>query len=498
MRADLLVQTRSGPVVGHREAGLSAWRGIPYAAAPVGDLRLRAPRSPEPWSEPFEAAQQGPVPPQPRTSAATGASRSTPMSEDCLSITVLRRTAAPAALPVMVFIYGGAFGIGSSGSGSYRGERLAARGDVVFVGFNYRLGALGWIDFSAYGTDARPIETNVGLRDQIAALRWVRDNIAAFGGDPDDVTLFGESAGGTSVAALMTAPAAAGLFSRAIIQSGAAGTIARKPRAAEWAADILGALAEHDDRPPVEILATATPEELMAATAKVEGRLADDFPGERMLGPVAGDDVIPEYPLDVLADGRGAAVPLIIGTNANEGTFFQLIPTIAATRIRVDRMMALAGEEAGARVLSAYPHYPSARSRAAMLTDVVFWHSSVAIAEGHSRVAPTWMYRFDFTTPWLRATRLGATHGVELDFVFGREDSPVRRVITTGGGARAARAVTARMMQRWLRFAHGGGADWPTYEPVDRKTLIVDVTDRVDANPQGDLLETWKGWWPYR
>ena len=222
---ETVVRTSAGRIRGQREAGLTVWRGVPFAAPPVGRLRFRAPVPPEPWAGIRDATRDGPLPMQPRTSTLTGAGIRTPMSEDCLTLTVARRSAGSEPKPVMVFVYGGAFGIGGAIAGQYRGESLAASGDVVFVGFNYRVGALGWLDLSAYGDEDGPMETNVGLRDQLAALEWVRDNIAAFGGDPGDVTLFGESAGASSVLTLMTMPAAEGLFVRAIAESPAIGSL---------------------------------------------------------------------------------------------------------------------------------------------------------------------------------------------------------------------------------------------------------------------------------
>ena len=189
------MRTTAGRVRGAREAGLTVWRGVPFAAPPVGRLRFRAPMPPSPGTGSATRPRTGRCRRSRRTSTLTGAGLRTPMSEDCLTLTVARRTGGTEPKPVMVFIYGGAFGIGGAIAGQYRGESLAAAGDVVFVGFNYRVGALGWLDLSAYGDEDDPMETNVGLRDQLAALAWVRDNIAAFGGDPDDVTLFGESAG---------------------------------------------------------------------------------------------------------------------------------------------------------------------------------------------------------------------------------------------------------------------------------------------------------------
>ncbi|NLE78118.1 MAG: carboxylesterase/lipase family protein, partial [Rhodococcus sp.] len=197
MADDMLVRTTDGPVRGRRVGGLRAWRGIPYAAPTAGPRRFRAPAPIEPWSEVRECTEFGDAPPQAKSYTALRPGKYQPTSEDCLTVNVL----APAhddgtKRPVMVYIYGGAYIMGMSATGVYNGSALVRRGDVVYVSFNYRVGTLGYLDFSRYSTPERPFDSNLGLRDQVAALEWVQRNIAAFGGDPDNVTLFGESAGG--------------------------------------------------------------------------------------------------------------------------------------------------------------------------------------------------------------------------------------------------------------------------------------------------------------
>jgi len=191
------------------------WRGIPYAQA----QRFRAPMPPSPWSGVREANDFGPVAPQDRKGQFLGPKPNIPISEDCLSINVIAPPGDARDLPVMVFIHGGAYSVGSAREIPHLGEVLVRRGDVVFVNFNYRLGALGYLDFTSFATPEHPIESNLGLRDQVAALEWIRDNIAGFGGDPANVTLFGESAGANAVTTLLTVPRARGLFARAIAQS---------------------------------------------------------------------------------------------------------------------------------------------------------------------------------------------------------------------------------------------------------------------------------------
>jgi para-nitrobenzyl esterase len=490
----LEVPTTAGVVRGRREAGLTAWRGVPYAAPPVGALRFRAPRPPEPWSGVRDATEDGPLPPQPRSTPFTGAGRRTPTDEDCLTLTVVRRTSGTAPKPVMVFVYGGAFGIGGATAGAYRGEHLAAVGDVVFVGFNYRLGALGWLDLSEHGTPDAPIETNLGLRDQLAALRWVREHIAAFGGDPEDVTLFGESAGATSVLTLMTTPAARGLFDRAIAESPAIGSVHGAARARGWAAELVAALPGG-----AADLRTADPQTLVDATVRLDLAVSDRLPAARVLGPVVDGDLVPDYPLDVLRRGEALPVPLVIGTNADEGTLFQRMRGLRATPVRMERLFAATVPEAKDEVLAPYAGGRGARHLERFVTDLMYWAPAVEAAAGHSAVAPTWMYRFDFAPPAMRAIGLGATHGAELDHVLARRGGLTRRLATALGGERAARALTGRMSAAWLAFARTGAppAWWPPFDARSRATWVFDREDRLESDPRPAVRTAWRSWQHY-
>ena len=247
----LEVRVATGLLRGVRERGVLAWRGIPYAAAPVGDLRFRAPRPASTWHGVRDAKEWGLIAPQSHKGQFRGAHPRIPQGEDCLNLNVIapdERMRSGAQLqdslrPVMVFIHGGAYSVGSSREVPRQGEGLVRRGGIVYVSFNYRLGALGYLDFSRFASPEHPFESNLGLRDQVAALQWVRENIHAFGGDPDAVTLFGESAGGNAVTTLMTVPSAHGLFQRAIAQSAPPNAVYPPALTAEWARDFVSILA---------------------------------------------------------------------------------------------------------------------------------------------------------------------------------------------------------------------------------------------------------------
>ncbi|OJY44168.1 carboxylesterase/lipase family protein [Pseudonocardia sp. 73-21] len=493
------VKTGSGVVRGAVEGDLVAWRGIPYAASTAGDGRLRAPRAPEPWTGVRDASRFGPVPPQARNNAMLGAGRRTPMGEDCLSINVLRPAAGSTRpRPVMVWIYGGAFSAGSSAATLYGGKELVRAGDVVHVTFNYRLGVLGYLDFTRYATPVRPVDANLGLRDQVAALEWVRDNIAAFGGDADNVTVFGESAGAISVTTLMATPAARGLFARAISESSAVEAAYTSGRAAGWAADLAGILGAgpHD---ALDAVLRADPAALVAAGATLDDWTNERTPGTLCFAPVVDGDYLPEHPIDAFDGGRTHPVPLLIGTNDREATLFarsgRVLPT--STDL-IDRMFAVTDPGARARILSAYPRYPAASSAVDLGGDVTFWWPSVRAADGHSAVAPTWVYRYDFAPRALKVLGVDATHGTEMAAVFGAKR--LSRLLTAFGGRQDLAGVTRRVQEHWISFARTGApaAGWPGYDVADRRTLVIDAEDRVECDPRRARRQAWTGYANYR
>lgn len=506
-RADaLLVSAPAGMIRGIRlkRADVRAFRGIPFAAPPTGALRFRAPRPPTRWEGVLDASRFGPVAPQDRLGPFSGASRSLERSEDCLTLNVLapgeaadvagRRGVAGVAenpLPVMVYIHGGAYSVGAPADQPDRGSNFARRG-VVHVTFNYRLNAFGYLDFSAYG-----YENNLGLRDQVAALEWVRDNIAAFGGDPANVTLYGESSGGNAVTTLLAVPAAKGLFARAIAQSPPSNAVYESATTRGWAAeflDILGVPAGSE----VEALRSTSAPKLVAAARRLFVRVPDTAPGAQAFSPVIDGDYLPVHPLDAFRDGATHPVALIIGTNDREGSVFtgkRMI--LASTPARLRGILRSAPTEAAAHLLAEYG-YPSARGGLDLAGDFAFWRPAERAAEGHSRTAPTYLYRLDYAPRLMKLIGLDATHGADLLTVFGRTHTPVGRAISMLGGGRELDAVSERMQDHWHRFAVDGSVDeeWPVYDERNRRSLVFDDVDRIEADGRRERRVAWQraGW----
>ena len=525
--AALTVRIDTGLVRGIRVRGVRAWRGMPYAAAPVGPLRFRAPQPAAAWTGVRDATDWGPVSPQSHKGQFIGAHPSIPQGEDCLNLNVIAPDVAvdPGALrPVMVFIHGGAYSVGSSREVPTQGEGLVRRGGIVYVSLNYRLGALGYLDFSRYSTPERPFESNLGLRDQVAALAWVRDNIRFFGGDPGAVTLFGESAGGNAVTTLMTVPTAQGLFQRAIAQSAPPNAVYPPAITAEWAQEFVDILGVRDARgesrngrgegaDPADpdggadeldrarsLLLGATPARLAAATTELTVRAPDEYPGTIPLSPVIDGAFLPERPLDAFRDGRAARIPLIIGTNAREGSLFSgRIDILASTPKRIRAIFANTKKKARKALKAQYPGIPALRPALDFGGDYSFWYPSLKVGERHSRYAPVHFYRFDAAPRLVRRMGLDATHGLELFPLFDRLDGWFGRGMTIIGGRREFKAIGVRMQRWWLGFATTGEPDaaWPLYDEARRLTLIIDAVDRVESDPLAERRLAWGAFVPH-
>lgn len=503
---DLIVSTTAGRVQGDRVGRSARWRGIPYATPPVGDLRYRSPEPAKKWRDVRPALSFGSVSPQPTTKMIP-IPENLVQSEDCLSLNVWVPEAALSdgrARPVMVWLHGGAYFIGFSAQPIYDGQALAEDGDVIVVTLNYRLGALGFLDFREFlGVSA---ETNLGLRDILLALEWVRDNIAGFGGNPDNVTLFGESAGGGCVTTLMTMPAAQGLFHRAIAQSPPVTSVYGPGRAAAVAGTFLELAGVDPDRAATD-LRKVDAHELAAHTMNLLNHVATTMPGTVAFAPIVDGDVVHEDPIVAFREGRAHRVPLIIGTNKDEASLFKLMqsPLMPISKDAVERMFELVSQDnptvdvSLADVSRVYRGYPGQRACMGISRDAGFRMPSIWAATAHSAYAPTWMYRFDQAPPLMKVMGLGAMHATELPYVFGTLPTKVGKkdLVFRLGGLAAARRTMARMHEHWLSFALTGDpeanatAPWPQYRAKTRSTLIIDVQDTVVNDPDAAVRRAW-------
>ncbi len=482
----LTVRVDGGEIRGVREGAVDTWRGVPFAAPAVGPLRFRAPQPVDAWEGVRDASAFGDAPIQ---RIGLGASEGH-ISEDALTVNVTRRaTSTSAAKPVLVFLYGGANIGGTSSYPMFQGLPFLEAEDIVYVTGNYRVGPFGFIDFSRYSTPEHPIEGNLGLRDQLAILEWVQRNISAFGGDPDNVTLAGQSAGALGVTTLMAVPRAAGLFHAAIAQSSPLASVVGRSRGDERAERVIAALGATGS--PAEALAEVDPFRLLAAAEEGLASEQEEFPGILSYASVVDGDLLPENPLDVLAEGRAHPVPLLIGTTENEGTLFARGAKVPPAH-KVEKMFTHAGSADAARLRGAYPGPPRRGAATALSGDFLFWAPSVRAAEGHARVAPVWMYRYDYATPLLHVLRLGATHGMDLMAVFGPANSELGRKAHLLGGRKGLEAVSALMQNAWMRMVTTHAEAWDKYSLPDRRTLIITPRPRVEADPRAGRREAWE------
>ncbi|GAA1828893.1 carboxylesterase/lipase family protein [Agromyces salentinus] len=402
----------------------------------------------------------------------------------------------------MVWLHGGAYMYGSSREPLFDGARLAANAGVIVVTVNYRLGALGFLDLSG-APGAHGVSPNPGISDVMLALRWVHDNIAAFGGDPDRVTIFGESAGGGLVTTLLTVPSARGLFHRAVAQSSPVSSVYDRERAGRVAARFLDELGvttvAEARRAPID--------RIVQAAAALYTAIPTEAPGTLAFAPVVDGDLIPEHPTDVLREGRAAAVPLLIGTNRDEAAIFRYwdSPLLPITTDGVERMLEdMRRDEpdvafpSNAQVLDVYEGIRRRSVGLGITRDIAFRMPSIWAAEGQCTVAPVWLYRFDFATPMLEVLHLGATHAMELPYVWSNFDTMPKDPTFRLGGRRRAQRVSHRMQSRWAAFAHGnppdgpdGSSAWPAYELEHRSTLVIDAADRSVEDLDRDLRSGW-------
>ncbi len=483
----IIVSTQFGDVKGLRQNGTLHFQGLPYAQPPIDDLRFKAPHKSEPSAELIDATRfpnrcvQAP-------SGIFGQAIGT-TSEDCLYLNVVTPSTDGSDRPVMFWIHGGGFTQGSANG--YDGSMLAIQGDVVVVTINYRLGILGFLDLSPFGEDYAGSANN-GIRDQVLALEWVRDNIADFGGNPENVTIFGESAGGASVLTLLATPSADGLYHKAIAHS--PGSTETPP------ADHVNGLLEHLDTTKdlvVDKLNGMSAEELFALQ-----EVLSDF------GAAIDGTVVTRSPNEAIRDRGAQGVPLIAGTNRDEGTFFSALfalfaPNAAAEFLDGMARAVTAGADPQPFIDALRAEDPSADDMKILerIFDAMFLKSALGSATQATLAGNGgWLYQFDYaTTKPVFGRSVGATHAAEIPFTFNRFNSPDPGELI---GYDSKDVVASELAQRWsdtlIAFARTGNPNgsglptWPHYDSESRATMVLDATPRIDHDLNRNLRELWE------
>jgi para-nitrobenzyl esterase len=484
-------ETAQGAVEGESMGKVLAFRGIPYAAPPVGAERFRPPQPPVPWPGVRSALDMGPACPQLIDGDPTENNDSV-MAEDCLSLNIWTPKTDGAKRPVLFWIHGGAFVVGSSRNTFYDGSHLAARGDVVVVSINYRLGAWGFLDLSPYG-ERYAESANVGLLDQVAALNWVKQNISKFGGDPANVTIFGESAGAASVGDLLSMPVAKGLFSRAILESGL--PLGRTGVTLRSKASLA--------RQFLKVAKARSPDELMGKSMRdlldAQEHLFSVSGDLGTFGPSIDSIVLKEKPFGVVAEGRGSPVPIMIGTTLEEMRYFSTAEDIGIERkprqLLLSQLQTTVGSRAPA-VLDEYQRlYPQWGDAVVQIaSDAIMRFPAIQLADAVSAHQPVYMYLFTYRSN-STYMNFGSAHAMELPFVFGVVNSP-EVIVFTGRDPRRY-ALADKVMDSWIAFARSGnptlpsGPEWPSYDPVRRQTMELGPEIRVVDDPLSEQRKIW-------
>jgi len=493
-----IVATASGKVEGiQTKNGVLAFLGIPFAQPPKGDLRFAAPVEVVPWEGVRDAKQSGPAAPQ----SSDPASQFT-QDEDCLNLDIWTPGIGARKRPVIVYIHGGAFMLDRSGEPTYDGANISKRGDIVLASINYRLGALGFLYLEDFGAEHKGSGSN-GIRDQILALRWLKNNIARFGGDPENITVMGESAGAMSVFVLMGLPQAKGLFHRAIAQSGPFNWFRTREYAAKLTSDFMEICKKKYGITDVAGLRKLKPQEIVDAQADLLGNTGVLCP--RIWMPVIDGTVIPKEPFAAIQDGAADGIPLLHGTNRDEYCFWiQFKPGLQSEPLnQFFSEIPWFEKNLGGRkqeVLDFYntrnptpgPDKSSIPSSVAYATDDIFLVPHIKASEAQAKHTKVWMYRFDWKS---RAEKyLNACHGLELPFVFKTFDS-------SGGGLvgpNPPRGLSDAMQDAWISFArtgdpnHKGLPNWPAYDLSHRATMIFDTKSKVVEDPDPEIRQLFK------
>ena len=497
MKNTKIVEISTGKLQGYIDKGIEVYKGLPYAEPPVGEFRFNAPEPKKSWSGVFEATKFGPDAPQP-PSPFTPQPAPPQIEENCLTLNIWTPKADDKKRPVMFWIHGGSYKTG--GANRYDGIPLAKRGDVVVVIINYRLGPLGFL----YLPEAPNVSANVGLMDQIVALKWVKDNIVNFGGDPENVTVFGESAGAGAICCLIGMPAAKGLFNRMIPQFGSTSPLGyQKGRAIATTQRLFSLLEIKKD--DIDSLRRISSKEIIKAQIKMDEQVLQAGTAFALgYSPLIDNNTLPKHPLKAILDGETKHIEVLHGTNKDEMRLWELwYPGVENSEHlfkRISLLMKPVGqsEDKIQEVLNIYSETRENPTEIfnAILTDMYFRVPSMRLAEMQSKLQPdTYMYMFTYPSP-IREGSLGSVHAIEIPFVFGTLDMS-RNFKLFPVSNKETEELSAKMMDSWISFARSGNPnhkeipEWAQYGN-NRTTMMFGKDVKVINDPYGKERSVWE------
>jgi len=441
---ECIVRTNEGAIRGISRKGVNIWRGVPYAQAPIGPLRFKHAQPPNAWMGIRNATRYGAACPQ-----GEGGGR---MDEDCLALNIWAPAGTTGKKAVLFYIHGGSFCRGTGNESRYEGTKLCRKNDVVVVTVNYRLGALGFLDFSFLGEQ---FHVNCGLSDLVQALRWTYENIAAFGGDSANITVIGQSAGANALAALMTMPSAQPYISKAVMMSGSPVWMHKREEAQKIARSFMDFMGIHTAG---ELLGMPAGQ----LTEKQKQFVRQCKLGEGTFSIVIDGEFVPDYPIPSAERGEARGIPLLIGTTKDEMSFCckKLFRSIMAVKDVALSVFSSEKKDLRQRLLACYKK-SGQRSQSQLVTDQIFRMSSVWFAQASAKHSATWAYSFDYETLLMKLTNLGACHSSDIPYLFGNYASlrcaymfllsPIQKMI---------RRIAAEMQNDFVRFAKTGSLPW--------------------------------------
>ncbi|MEH7178018.1 carboxylesterase/lipase family protein [Neobacillus vireti] len=497
-----LVETSNGKIEGKMENGITVWKGVPYAKPPIQKLRFKPPEPPAPWNGVYDATQFAPGCPQPKNPFANilGERKELETSEDCLYLNIWSPAADTKGRPVMVFIHGGGFWFDAGSNPWYDGTSFAQQGDVVLVTINYRLGPLGFLHLAEIGGEEYAYSGNCGLLDQVQALKWIQENIHHFGGDPERVTIFGESAGATSVALLMAMPSAKGLFNQAILQSHAGDFFTKSKEATEVARKWLEILGIQENE--LWKLENVPVEELL----KVTDTLRVNAAKSAVFQPVIDGTLIPMEPLQALQSVASNHLSVLLGTNKDEDRLRAAVTpgwnSMSDQQIyeSIEKTIGQIWSEVSSHYLNREKDEQSLRdSVECAIGDFRFWFPMIKMGERLVEAgASVWMYRFDWPSPVLEG-QLGCCHYMEIPFVFHHLNHHDALILT--GDSPQREDISLQLHRAWIAFAHSGNPnhalipEWPHYEVNNRPTIVFHEKSKIENDPRRGERLVWEEAW---